>query len=73
LTQTGVSPLPDKNLHTARKMLESAEAERVDLVAFPEMFMARPENGIALTAVDETVDGPFVTTLSLPYTRRYLS
>lgn len=65
LAQTGVSPLPDENLQTARRMLERAKAQGVDLVVFPEMFMARPEPGVSLTTVAETVDGPFVTGLSL--------
>jgi len=63
LAQTGVSRLPHENLQTARRYMQQAAAQGADLIAFPEMFMARPQEGVALTTVAEPLDGPFVSTL----------
>ncbi len=64
LAQTGVSALPEENLQTARRYLQQAAAQGTDLIAFPEMFMARPQVGVPLTSVAESLDGPFVSALS---------
>jgi predicted amidohydrolase len=64
LAQTTVSRHPQENLQTARKCLRQAVAQGADLIVFPEMFMARPQEGVPLSAVAEPLDGPFVHTLS---------
>ena len=64
LAQTSVSRDPAANLQTARRFLQQAAAQETDLIAFPEMFMARPQEGVPLTAVAEPIDGPFVNALS---------
>ena len=64
LVQTEVKHQPQENLETARKAIEKAASEDVDLVVFPEMFMARPQEGVPLAAVAQPVDGPFVAALS---------
>lgn len=64
LAQTGVSTDPAENLKTARRLLQQASARGSDLIAFPEMFMALPQKGMALAEVAEPLDGPFVTALS---------
>lgn len=64
LAQTTVSRLPEENLQKARNCLRKAAAQGADLIVFPEMFMARPQEGVPLTAVAEPLDGPFVSTLA---------
>ncbi|MCK5517435.1 MAG: carbon-nitrogen hydrolase family protein [Desulfobulbaceae bacterium] len=64
LAQTKVSQIPDENLQTARGFLQQAAMQGADLVAFPEMFMACPREGVPLAAVAESLDGPFVTALT---------
>ena len=64
LAQTSVSRNPDENLKNARKFLRQAAGEGADLIAFPEMFMALPQEGTPLAAIAEPLDGPFVKTLS---------
>lgn len=63
LAQTTVSPAPEENLQTARRCLQQAAALGADLVAFPEMFMARPQEGVPLARVAQPLDGPFVRAL----------
>jgi len=64
LAQTSVSRDKDTNLQTARRFLQLAPALETDLIVFPEMFMARPQEGIPLAAIAEPIDGPFVSALS---------
>ncbi len=64
LAQTSVSRNPEENLQTARRCLQQAANRGTDLIAFPEMFMARPQEGIPLAAVAEPLDGPFVGALT---------
>ncbi len=63
LAQTDISRIPDENLQTARRYVQQAAAQGADLIAFPEMFMARPQEGVPLTTIAEPLDGPFVSTL----------
>jgi predicted amidohydrolase len=64
LAQTAVSPNPEENLQTARRLLKEAATRGSDLIAFPEMFMARPQEGVPLAKVAQPLDGPFVKALS---------
>jgi predicted amidohydrolase len=64
LAQTGVSPLPDENLRTARRLLRQASVEGAGMVVFPEMFMATPLPGVPLARIAEPLDGPFVSSLA---------
>jgi predicted amidohydrolase len=64
LAQTTVSRHPKENLQMARNFLRKAAEQGADLIVFPEMFMARPQEGVPLTAVSEPLDGPFVSTLA---------
>jgi predicted amidohydrolase len=64
LAQTGVSPLPEENLRTARRLVRQASAEGAGLVVFPEMFMALPQPGVPLARIAEPLDGPFVSSLA---------
>ena len=64
LAQTKISKIPEENLQTARVFLQQAAIQGADLVAFPEMFMACPREGVPLTTVAESLDGPFVTALA---------
>ena len=64
LAQTTVSTAPKKNLQTARHWIRRASDQGADLVVFPEMFMARPRQDIALAQIAEPLDGPFTAKLS---------
>ncbi|MFK5926829.1 MAG: carbon-nitrogen hydrolase family protein [Desulfuromusa sp.] len=64
LAQTKVSQIPEENLQTARCILQQAATQSVDLVAFPEMFMACPREGVPLARIAESLDGTFVTGLA---------
>ncbi len=64
LAQAVVSPDPRENLRTARRLLGQAAREGVELIAFPEMFMASPQPGVPLARIAEPLDGPFVSTLA---------
>ena len=64
LAQTSISQNPKENLQTARRFLQQAALQGTDLIAFPEMFMALPQEGVPLTEVAESLDGPFVSALS---------
>jgi len=64
LAQTNVSRQPKENLQTARNCLRQAAVLGADLIVFPEMFMARPQDGVPLTSVAEPLDGPFVSTMA---------
>ncbi len=64
LAQTSVSRDPKENLQTARRLLQQAVTRETDLIVFPEMFMALPQKGTALTTIAEPLDGPFVSALS---------
>jgi predicted amidohydrolase len=64
LAQTTVSRQPQENLQTARNFLRQAAAQGAELIVFPEMFMARPQEGVPLTTVAEPLDGPFVSDLA---------
>lgn len=63
LAQTNISPLPEENLQTARRCMRQAAVLGADLIVFPEMFMARPQEGVPLARVAEPLDGPFVQAL----------
>lgn len=64
LAQTTVSTSPEENLQAAKRWLRQASDQGVDLLVFPEMFMARPIQEVALAKVAEPLDGPFISTLS---------
>ena len=64
LAQTTVSNKTHENLKTARICIRQAVAKGADLIVFPEMFMARPQEGVPLSVVAEPLDGPFVNSLS---------
>ena len=64
LAQTNVSRQPQENLQTARNCLRQAAMQGADLIVFPEMFMARPQEGVPLATVAEPLDGPFASTLA---------
>ena len=64
LAQTTVSRQPQENLQTARNFLRQVAAQGAELIVFPEMFMARPQEGVPLTTVAEPLDGPFVSDLA---------
>ena len=64
LAQTSVSRDPQENLQSARNCLREAAVLGADLIVFPEMFMARPQEGIPLSTVAEPLDGPFVNSLA---------
>jgi predicted amidohydrolase len=64
LAQTTVSTSPEENLRTAGQWISQASGRGADLVVFPEMFMARPRQDIALAQVAEPLDGPFNAKLS---------
>jgi predicted amidohydrolase len=64
LAQTAVSRQPQENLQTARDCLRQAAMRGADLIVFPEMFMARPQEGVPLATVAEPLDGPFASSLA---------
>lgn len=64
LVQTNTSPQSEENLATARTAIAKAAAQGADLVVFPEMFMARPKEGVSLATVAEPLSGTFVTALA---------
>jgi deaminated glutathione amidase len=59
LAQVEGSPVPAENLALANQMVAEAAAGKADLIVFPEMFMALPEQGRSLDKVAEPLDGPF--------------
>ena len=64
LAQVEGSTVPAENLASQRNSLQRAAAEKADLIVFPEMFMALPEQGRSLDKVAEPLDGPFVNSLA---------
>ncbi len=64
LAQVEGNTIPTENLATAKKFVEKAAAAQADLIIFPEMFMALPEEGRSLDKVSEPVDGPFMNSLA---------
>ena len=64
LAQTTVSTSSEENLQAAGRWVRQAADLGADLVVFPEMFMARPIQEVALAKVAEPLDGHFVSTLS---------
>ena len=64
LAQAEGGPVPTENLAVAKQMVAEAAAGRADLIVFPEMFMALPEQGRSLDEVAEPLDGPFVNSLA---------
>lgn len=64
LAQVGGSVVPAQNLEVARDLAAKAAAEQADLIVFPEMFMALPEQGRPLGKVAEQLEGPFVNSLA---------
>jgi deaminated glutathione amidase len=64
LAQVEGSPVPAENLATANQMVAEAAARKADLIVFPEMFMALPEQGRSLDEVAEPLDGPFINSLA---------
>lgn len=64
LAQTTLSTSPQENLETAHRFFELVAGTGVDLLVFPEMFMALPQRGVRLSAVAEPLDGPFVGALA---------
>jgi predicted amidohydrolase len=44
--------------------LRQAAVLGADLIVFPEMFMARPQEGVPLSSVAEPLDGPFASSLA---------
>ncbi|MBN1957223.1 MAG: carbon-nitrogen hydrolase family protein [Desulfuromonadales bacterium] len=53
-----------ENLDVAARFTALAAAEHADLVVFPEMFMARPQEGVPLAEIAQPLDGNFVTTMA---------
>jgi deaminated glutathione amidase len=64
LAQVEGSPVPAENLAIAKRLVAEAAAEKADLIAFPEMFMALPEKGRSLDEVAEPLEGPFMNSLA---------
>ena len=64
LVQTTVSEHPRENLATAEHAVRQAAEEGSDLVAFPEIFMARPGKKRSPAAIAQTSDGSFVNALA---------
>jgi predicted amidohydrolase len=64
LAQIEGSTIPAENLTLANELAQRAAAEKADLIIFPEMFMALPEQGRSLDKVAEPLNGPFVNSLS---------
>jgi predicted amidohydrolase len=64
LAQVEGSTIPAENLAVANELAERAAAEKADLIIFPEMFMALPEQGRSLDKVAEPLNGPFVNSLA---------
>ena len=64
LAQVEGSPVPADNFVTAATLVSQAAVLGADLIVFPEMFMALPEEGRPLADVAETLDGAFVTSLA---------
>ena len=64
LAQTTVSHHPEENLQAAFKCMQHSAAQGSDLIVFPEMFMARPQEGVSLATVAEPLDGSFVNKLA---------
>ena len=58
------APSLEENLALAKVLAERAAAEKADLIIFPEMFMALPEQGPSLDKVAEPLEGPFVNSLA---------
>ncbi|MGW8195246.1 MAG: carbon-nitrogen hydrolase family protein [Desulforhopalus sp.] len=64
LAQTRIASSPEENLQTARRWVAQAAERGMDLIAFPEMFMGLPGDGITPAALAQPLDGQFVTALS---------
>lgn len=65
LAQVAIDPAPERNLDTARNTAMEAVRLGVDLLVFPEMFMALPVKDAALSRVAESpADGPFTSALA---------
>lgn len=64
VAQVPVSEKPEENLDVAIRHAREAAGRGADLLVFPEMFMARPEEGKTLADVAEPLDGAFVLGLA---------
>ena len=64
LAQVEGNTVPAENLSIAEELVAKAATEKADLIVFPEMFMALPEQGRSLAEVAETLGGPFVNSLA---------
>ncbi len=64
LAQTPVSRDPEENLAVASRHARKAAARGADLLVFPEMFMARPQEGKPLAEAAQPLDGAFVRSLA---------
>jgi deaminated glutathione amidase len=64
LAQVEGSTMPAENLALANRLAERAAAKKADLIIFPEMFMALPEQSSSLDNVAEPLNGPFVNSLT---------
>lgn len=64
LAQTFISSSPGENLQAARRWIGQAAEQGMDLIVFPEMFMALPKDGASPAEVAQPRDGWFVTGLS---------
>ena len=56
----------NKNLSTARALIQEAKSKSADLIAFPEFLMAfspPSQSAEELAGLAETVDGPFIAAL----------
>lgn len=63
LAQVQVARDKQTNLETAERCLARAAKLGAELVIFPEMFMACPQQGVPLAREAEALDGAFVTAL----------
>ncbi|MBE0585431.1 MAG: carbon-nitrogen hydrolase family protein [Desulfofustis sp.] len=63
LAQTAGSVSVQENIETAHRFIGQVAQSGADLIVFPEMFMALPQQGRPLGTVAETIDGPFAAAL----------
>ena len=63
LAQLSISPNPEENRESARRLSVEASKNGADMLIFPEMFMALPRRSLSLPAVAEPLEGPFVASL----------
>lgn len=65
IAQVEASQLPEKSLDKAKSMLGKAVEENVELLVFPEMFMAAPRSREEIPRLAEPLTGSFVRNLGL--------